>query len=352
MESLVKDQSRSAPLLVDQLSRPLRDLRISVTDRCNFRCGYCMPREAFGKGFVFLQRAELLSFEEILRFARLATEVGVRKIRLTGGEPLLRHGIERLIEKLATLQDCEGKPLEIAMTTNGSLLLAKAKALKDAGLTRLTVSLDALDDAVFRRMSDSDLSVSRVLAGIEAAKAAGLAPVKVNTVVKRGANEDQILPLVKHFRHSGIVLRFIEFMDVGTTNGWRLDDVVSAREIVARIDAEFPLRTVDPAYRGEVAERWSFVDGAGEIGVVASVTQAFCGDCNRLRLSTDGKLYTCLFAGSGTDIREMLRNGDNDQQLRQRLADLWEKRTDRYSQDRQEATTSVLRKIEMSYIGG
>ncbi|WP_091936703.1 GTP 3',8-cyclase MoaA [Propionivibrio dicarboxylicus] len=352
MESLVTDQSRSTPVLVDQLSRPLRDLRISVTDRCNFRCGYCMPREVFGKGFIFLQRAELLSFEEILRFARVATQAGVRKIRLTGGEPLLRHGIERLIEKLATLQDCDGKPLEIAMTTNGSLLLAKAKGLKDAGLTRLTVSLDALDDAVFRRMSDSDLSVSRVLAGIEAAKTAGLAPVKVNTVVKRGANEDQILPLVRHFRHSGVILRFIEFMDVGTTNGWRLDDVVPAGEIVSQINAEFPLRTVDPAYRGEVAERWAFVDGAGEIGVVASVTQAFCGDCNRLRLSTDGKLYTCLFAGSGTDFREMLRSGEGDERLLQCLGDLWQRRTDRYSQDRQEATTPSVRKIEMSYIGG
>lgn len=338
--------------VTDTLQRPLRDLRISVTDRCNLRCTYCMPREVFGKGFVFLQRAELLSFEEIARLARLAVDLGVRKIRLSGGEPLLRHGVERLIEQLAGLSDAEGRPLEIAMTTNGTVLAAKARALKDAGLTRLTVSLDALSEEVFQRMSDSGVAVGRVLDGIAAAQAAGLAPLKVNTVVKRGVNEHEILPLVRHFRHTGIILRFIEFMDVGTTNGWRLDDVVTAQEILERIDAEYPLRPVDPNYTGEVAKRWAFADGAGEIGVIASVTQAFCHDCSRLRLSTDGKLYTCLFAGEGTDLRGPLRAGEGDAQLQQRIADMWQKRTDRYSQLRHAATELPMKRIEMSYIGG
>ena len=311
-----------------------------------------MPRESFGKDFAFLQRAELLSFEEIVRLVRLSTDLGVRKIRLSGGEPLLRHGIEILIEKLARLSGSDGKPLEIALTTNGSLLAAKARTLKNAGLTRLTVSLDAMDQSVFRRMSDSDIPVRRVLDGIEQAQAAGLAPVKVNTVVKRGLNEQEILPLVRQFRHSGVVLRFIEFMDVGTTNAWCLDDVVSAREILAHIGDEYPLRSLEPNYRGEVAERWAFADGAGEIGVVASVTQAFCGDCSRLRLSTDGKFYTCLFAESGVDVRSPLRAGESDALLRQRMHDLWAIRDDRYSQRRQEATFVPVKKIEMSYIGG
>lgn len=348
----MNDFSRSPMEVADQLQRPLRDLRISVTDRCNFRCAYCMPRDVFGKGFVFLKRAELLSFEEIVRFARLAIELGVCKIRLTGGEPLLRHGVEALIAQLAKLTTRDGAPLEIALTTNGSLLPVKAQSLKDAGLTRLTVSLDALDPGVFKQMSDSGMTVTRVLQGIEAAQRVGLAPVKVNTVVKRGLNEQEILPLARHFRHSGVILRFIEFMDVGSTNAWRLDDVVSAREILSCIGAEFPLQAVDPGYRGEVAERWAYADGAGEIGVVASVTQAFCGDCSRLRLSTDGKLYTCLFADSGVDLRTPLRAGENDSQLRQRLADLWTARGDRYSQRRHEATVVSLKKIEMSYIGG
>lgn len=348
----MNDLSRSPLAVTDQLQRPLRDLRISVTDRCNFRCAYCMPRDVFGKGFVFLKRTELLSFEEIVRFARLAIELGVGKIRLTGGEPLLRHGVEALIAQLAKLTTCEGAPLEIALTTNGSLLPLKAQSLKDAGLTRLTVSLDALDPGVFKQMSDSEITVTRVLQGIEAAQRVGLAPVKVNTVVKRGLNEQEILPLARYFRHSGVILRFIEFMDVGSTNAWRLDEVVSAREILSGIGAEFPLQAVDPGYRGEVAERWAYADGAGEIGVVASVTQAFCGDCSRLRLSTDGKLYTCLFADSGVDLRTPLRAGENDSQLRQRLVDLWAQRADRYSQRRHEATLVSSKKIEMSYIGG
>lgn len=338
--------------VTDTLQRPLRDLRISVTDRCNMRCTYCMPREVFGKGFVFLQRSELLSFEEITRLAGLGVSLGVRKIRLSGGEPLLRHGVERLIEQLAGLRDLEGKPVEIALTTNGTLLAAKARALKDAGLTRLTVSLDALSEEVFQQMSDSGVAVGKVLDGIAAAQAAGLAPLKVNTVVKRGVNEGEILPLVRHFRHSGIILRFIEFMDVGTTNGWRLDDVVTAQDILARIDSEYPLRPVDPNYTGEVAKRWVLVDGSAEIGVIASVTQAFCHECSRLRLSTDGKLYTCLFATSGTDLRAPLRDGENDAQLRQRIVDVWSQRADRYSQLRHAATELPRKRIEMSYIGG
>ncbi len=338
--------------VIDSLQRPLRDLRISVTDRCNLRCTYCMPREVFGKGFVFLQRSELLSFEEITRLAGLAVGLGVRKIRLSGGEPLLRHGVERLIEQLAGLRDAEGNPVEIALTTNGTLLAAKARSLKDAGLTRLTVSLDALSEEVFQRMSDSGVAVGKVLDGIAAAQAAGLAPVKVNTVVKRGVNEAEILPLVRHFRHSGIILRFIEFMDVGTTNGWRLDDVVTAQDILAMIDREHPLRPVDPNYTGEVAKRWALADGSGEIGVIASVTQAFCHECSRLRLSTDGKLYTCLFATEGTDLRTPLRKGESDAQLCQRIVDVWSPRADRYSQLRHAATELPRKRIEMSYIGG
>ena len=340
------------PALVDARQRPLHDLRISVTDRCNLRCTYCMPRESFGKGFVFLRREELLSFEEITRLARLFVELGGRKIRLSGGEPLLRHGIERLIEQLAALRDAQGRPIELAMTTNGTLLAAKARALKAAGLTRLTVSLDALDESIFRQVSDSGASVRAVLEGIAAAQGAGLAPLKVNMVVKRGLNDGEILPLVRHFRHSGVILRFIEFMDVGSTNGWRLDDVVSAQEILERIDREYPLRPLDANYPGEVARRWAFADGGGEIGVIASVTQAFCGDCSRLRLSTDGKLYTCLFATEGAELRAPMRAGEDDAQLRQRFAAVWGGRSDRYSQLRHAATELPVKKIEMSYIGG
>lgn len=273
--------------IIDTLQRPLRDLRISVTDRCNLRCTYCMPREVFGKDFVFLPRGELLSFEEIERIARLFVELGVRKIRISGGEPLLRHGIERLIEKLAKLSCADGQSVELAMTTNGVLLAKKAQSLKDAGLARLTVSLDGLSQQSFERASDARIPVASVLDGIVAAQQAGLAPLKVNTVLKRGINEHEIIPLARHFRHRGIILRFIEFMDVGSTNGWKMDDVVSAREVVERIDQIYPLRAMEPNYRGEVAKRWAYRDGGGEIGVIASVTQAFCADCSRIRLSTN-----------------------------------------------------------------
>ena len=338
--------------LADTLNRNVRDLRISVTDRCNLRCIYCMPRSVFGHGFSFLPRDELLSFEEIERMARLFLHFGVHKIRLSGGEPLLRHRVEALIEKLARLTCRNGQPVEIAMTTNATLLARKAQTLKDAGLSRLTVSLDGLSEATFQRMSDSREPVASVLDGIARAQALGLAPVKVNTVVKRGVNEHEILPLVGHFRGSGVILRFIEYMDVGTTNGWRLDDVVTAQEILERIDRVYPLQPVNPNYRGEVAKRWNFVDGAGEIGVIASVTQAFCHTCSRIRLSTDGKLYTCLFADEGHDVRTLLRQGADDETLMARIGEIWRQRGDHYSQIRCEATRKPGKKIEMSYIGG
>lgn len=331
---------------LDALGRPVRDLRISITDRCNFRCVYCMPKTVFGRDYPFLPRAELLSFEEIARIARLFAARGVRKIRLTGGEPLLRHGVERLIEQLAAIPD-----LEVTLTTNGSLLEQKAAGLRAAGLQRVTVSLDALDDAIFKRMNDADYPVAKVLAGIEAAATAGMRPVKVNCVVKRGSNDDQILPLARHFRNSGHILRFIEYMDVGSSNGWQLDEVVSSAEVLRRIGDEFPLAPIDPNYPGEVAERWRYRDGAGEIGVISSVTQAFCDSCTRIRLSTEGKLYTCLFASEGHDLRELLRGGAGDAALDAAIAGLWRRRTDRYSQVRM-AATPALRKIEMSYIGG
>lgn len=349
------DAGRASPILADTLQRPLHDLRISVTDRCNLRCTYCMPREVFGKDFVFLPRAELLSFEEIERVARRFLQLGVHKIRLSGGEPLMRHGVEKLIEKLARLACADGQPAEIAMTTNGVLLAKKAQALKDAGLTRLTVSLDGLSEETFRRMSDSSAPVQAVLDGIAAAQAVGLAPLKVNTVVQRGVNEHEIVPLVDHFRHSGVIVRFIEYMDVGTTNGWRMDEVVTAQEILDVIHREHPLQPVDPNYSGEVARRWALADGSGEIGVIASVTQAFCGDCSRIRLSTDGKLYTCLFASDGTDLRTPLRQGADDAALDQLITATWQQRSDRYSQIRHAVTklkVRPLRKIEMSYIGG
>ena len=347
----MRQASHSVPL-ADALQRPLRDLRISVIDRCNLRCTYCMPREVFGRGFAFLPRAALLSFEEIERVARIAVSLGVRKLRLSGGEPLLRHDIERLIEKLARIDCADGRRVEVAMTTNGVLLARKAKSLKDSGLTRLTVSLDGLDDATFSRMSDSAGSVAVILDGIAAAQAAGLTPLKVNTVVKRGGNEHEIVALAEHFRDTGIIVRFIEFMDVGASNGWRLDDVVSAREIIERIGAVHPLQRVAANYPGEVAERWRYADGRGEIGVIASVTQAFCGDCSRLRLSTDGKLYNCLFASEGVDLRAPLRGGADDQTIKQRITALWRARDERYSERRQAAIPATSRKIEMSYIGG
>jgi cyclic pyranopterin phosphate synthase len=335
----------------DQLHRPLRDLRISVTDRCNFRCTYCMPKEVFDKSYRFLPHADLLTFEEITRLARLFIEHGVEKVRLTGGEPLLRKDIERLIEMLARLQTRDGRPLDLTLTTNGSILARRARSLAAAGLRRVTVSLDGLDDAVFRRMNDVDFPVSTVLEGIAAAADAGLAPVKVNMVVKRSLNEREIVPMARHFRGSGHILRFIEFMDVGSSNGWRLDDVVPSREVVRRIDAEMPLEAVEPNYTGEVAERWRYRDGSGEIGVISSVTQAFCRDCTRARLSTEGRLYLCLFATGGYDLRQMLREGAGDAQISAAIGRIWRGRADRYSELRSQATAG-LRRIEMSYIGG
>ena len=330
----------------DTLGRPVRDLRISVTDRCNFRCVYCMPKEVFGRDYRFLERGALLTFEEIERAARIFAELGVNKIRLTGGEPLLRRQLERLVEMLAGIPG-----LDLTLTTNGSLLPQKASALADAGLRRVTVSLDSLDDEVFRAMNDVDFPVERVLAGIEAAAAAGLAPVKVNMVVKRGLNEDSVLPMARYFRGSGHILRFIEYMDVGHTNGWRLDDVVPAGEIVETIDAELPLEPVAPNYAGEVARRYRYRDGGGEIGVIASVTKPFCGACTRARLSAEGRLFTCLFATKGFDVRALLRGGASDADLATALAAVWRSRDDRYSEIRS-AETLDLPKVEMSYIGG
>jgi cyclic pyranopterin phosphate synthase len=337
--------------VTDRLRRPLRDLRISVTDRCNFRCTYCMPKEVFDRNYRFLPHADLLSFEEITRLARLFIGHGVEKIRLTGGEPLLRKDLERLIEMLARLRTLDGRPLDLTLTTNGSILARKARSLAAAGLTRVTVSLDGLDDAVFRQMNDVDFPVGAVLEGIAAAADAGLAPVKVNMVVKRGVNEHEIVPMARHFRGSGHIVRFIEFMDVGSSNGWRLDDVVPSREVVRRIDAELPLEAIDPNYAGEVAERWRYRDGSGEIGVISSVTQAFCRDCTRARLSTEGRLYLCLFASGGYDLRRLLRADAADEQISAALGRIWGQRSDRYSELRSEATAG-LRKIEMSYIGG
>ena len=342
----------SPPFITDTQQRPLRDLRISVTDRCNLRCTYCMPREIFGKDFVFLPRDELLDFEEIERVARLFVQLGVHKIRLSGGEPLMRHGIERLIEKLAKLTDIDGQPVDVALTTNGVMLAKKAQTLKDAGLSRLTVSLDGLSDETFKRMSDSATSAATVLDGISSAQAVGLRPVKVNMVVKRGVNEHEVIPLLNHFRHTGIILRFIEFMDVGSTNGWRMNDVLTAQEILESIQAHYPIQAIAPNYNGEVAKRWAFNDGSGEFGIVASVTQAFCHDCSRLRLSTDGKLFTCLFATNGVDLRDPLRRGADDEALRQLITRTWAQRTDRYSLDRHDGKALPGRKIEMSYIGG
>ncbi len=347
-----------AGLLSDALARPLRDLRISVTDRCNFRCSYCMPSEVFNKDYAFLPQSSLLSFEEIVRLARIFVAHGVEKIRLTGGEPLLRKHIEVLIEMLAKLQTPEGKPLDITLTTNASLLAKKAQSLKDAGLQRVTVSLDGLDDGVFRRMNDVDFPVADVLKGIEVAQKIGLSPIKINMVVKRGTNDAEILPMARHFRHSGAVLRFIEYMDVGATNGWRMDEVLPSAQVIERINAEFPLAAINPNYTGETAERWRYADGAGEIGVISSVTQAFCSDCNRARLSTEGKLFLCLFANQGHDLRALLRGSYADDQIAGAVAHIWQKRDDRYSELRAAmpadtiAPDNGLKRVEMSYIGG
>ena len=332
--------------LVDTFGRPLRDLRISVTDRCNFRCVYCMPKEVFGADYPFLERAELLSFEEIERLTRLFVEFGVKKVRLTGGEPLLRREIERLIEMLARIPG-----LDLTLTTNGALLARHAVALKAAGLQRVTVSLDSLDDEAFNAMNDVEFPVEKVLHGIDAAAAAGLWPVKINMVVQRGLNQDSVVPMARHFHNSGHILRFIEYMDVGNTNGWRMDDVVPAAEIIQMINAEMPIEPADPNYRGEVAQRWRYLDGGGEVGVIASVTQPFCQDCTRLRLSANGEVYTCLFATHGHDVRALLRSDATDDDLRATITSLWSHRTDRYSELRSEQTID-LPKIEMSYIGG
>jgi cyclic pyranopterin phosphate synthase len=333
--------------LADRRARRLRDLRISVTDRCNFRCVYCMPKEVFDADYAFLPRAEILTFEEITRLARVFGTLGVEKVRLTGGEPLLRRGIDRLVAMLrATLPAAD-----LTLTTNGSALAAHATALAAAGLDRVTVSLDALDDATFGAMNDVDFPVAKVLQGIDAAAAAGLAPVKVNMVVKRGANDHQVVDMARHFRGTGHIVRFIEYMDVGSTNGWRMDDVVPSAEIVRRIGARFPLAPVEANYTGEVAERWRYLDGAGEIGVISSVTQAFCASCTRARLSTDGQLFTCLFAQQGYDLKSLVRAGATDADIANAIGAIWQRRDDRYSEIRT-AATGEERKVEMSFIGG
>ena len=334
-------------MAVDSLGRPLRDLRISVTDRCNFRCTYCMPKEVFGRDFAFLDRAELLTFEEIARLAQLFVREGVTKIRLTGGEPLLRRDLERLVAMIARIRGVQ----DIALTTNGALLTReKAFALRDAGVNRITVSLDSLDDAVFRRMNDVDFPVARVLEAIDAAAEAGLTPVKIDVVVKRGENDESLVEMAQRFRGTGHIVRFIEYMDVGNTNGWRMEDVVPAREIAERIAAQWPIEPVQPNYFGEVAERWRYLDGAGEIGIISSVTQPFCGSCTRARLSADGKLYLCLFAGTGHDLRGLLRGGADDDTIAAAIRNRWHSRDDRYSEIRTEATPAE--KVEMSHIGG
>ncbi len=331
----------------DRFRRPVRDLRISVTDRCNFRCTYCMPKEIFGKDYEFLSRDFLLSFEELERVVRSFVRHGVTKVRITGGEPLLRKGIEDLIARLAQIAGVQ----DLTLTTNGSLLERKAKVLSAAGLDRVTVSLDSMDDTVFMAMNDVGYPVQKVLDGIAAASDAGLDPIKINMVTKRGVNDESIVDMAAHFRSTGHIVRFIEYMDVGTTNGWRLDDVVSAKEVVARINEVFPLEPVDPNYTGEVAQRYRYKDGQGEIGVISSVTQPFCGDCSRARLSAEGGLYTCLFATAGTDLRALLRGGAGDEELDAVISGVWGSRTDRYSEIRSEGTTE-LQRIEMSYIGG
>lgn len=343
--------------LLDQRDRPLRDLRISVTDRCNFRCVYCMPKTVFGKDFPFLPHASLLSFEEIERAARIAVAHGVEKIRLTGGEPLLRKNIEFLIERLASLRTAHGRPVELALTTNGSLLGRKAASLASAGLTRVTVSLDAIDETRFRQMNDVDFPVEDVLDGIDAARTAGLGPLKVNMVVKRGVNDDQIVPMAQHFHRSGAILRLIEYMDVGASNGWRLDETLPSRDVIERISAVLPLIPTGRRHAADTAERWLYADGGGEIGVVSSVSKAFCGACTRARLSTEGKLYLCLFASEGYDLRSLLRDPSvDDLALSNAFARIWQARDDRYSElrshiDNTDSPTRAKR-IEMSYIGG
>ena len=341
----------AGPGPTDLLGRALRDLRISVTDRCNFRCTYCMPEEVFGRDYRFLPRAELLTYEEIRRLAAVFVDLGARKLRLTGGEPLVRRALPDLVAMLAELRAPDGAPLDLTLTTNGSALRQLARPLAEAGLQRITVSLDSLDDATFRAMNGVDFPVGKVLDGILAAREAGLAPIKVNMVVKRGANQASILPMARWARAEGLVLRFIEYMDVGTTNGWRLDEVVTADEIIAAIAPELPLVALPPTYRGEVASRWRYADGTGEIGVIASVSRPFCGDCTRARLSAEGQLYTCLFSADGHDLRAPLRSGASDADLRDLVTGIWRGRADRYSELRS-AATSRLPKIEMFALGG
>jgi cyclic pyranopterin phosphate synthase len=362
----VSDQRRSAPaipaileaptgIVRDRLSRPLHDLRISITDRCNFRCVYCMPKEVFDKDYNYLPHSSLLSFEEITRIAQLFIAHGVEKIRLTGGEPLLRKNIEKLIGMLAGLKTVSGKPLDLTLTTNGSLLAKKAQSLKDAGLQRVTVSLDAMDNAVFQRMNDVDFAVDDVLKGIDVAHQVGLGPIKINMVVKGGMNDHEILPMARYFKNTPYVLRFIEYMDVGASNGWKMDEVVPSTEVLRRIAAELPLQPLDANYTGETATRWRYADGSGEIGLISSVSHAFCQDCTRARLSTEGKLYTCLFATSGHDLRALLRDGRSDAEISTVLSHLWRARGDRYSELRTSQTDGLERsgpKVEMSYIGG
>ena len=348
----MSERASTSKAALDRLNRPLRDLRISVTDRCNFRCVYCMPREVFGPGYAFVPRKDLLTLEEIARVAQVFASLGMRKVRITGGEPLIRRNLEHLIEMIDATEGVE----DISLTTNGSMLTSvRAASLKQAGLKRLTISLDALDDATFKRINDVDYPASRVLDGIDNARAAGFADIKVNAVVRRGFNEHAVLDLVKHFRHSGCIVRFIEYMDVGETNGWNLDDVIPAADLVDRIDAFYPLEAVSPNYPGEVAKRWRYRDGAGEIGFITSVTQSFCGDCSRARLSAVGELYTCLFGTQGHDLRSLLRSGADDAQLLRAVSEIWQERADRYSELRATATPVPLTgqaKVEMSHIGG
>ncbi len=346
----------SSVKVTDNRNRQLRDLRISVTDRCNFRCVYCMPKETFGRDFLFMERDELLTFEEIARLARIAVARGVEKIRLTGGEPLLRKGLEELVGMLAALKTPDGRDIDIALTTNGSALAVKAESLKDAGLKRVTVSLDSLDDATFKAVNDVDFPVAKVLHGIDVAHEVGLGPIKVNMVVKRGQNDQDIVPMARHFKGSPYILRFIEFMDVGTSNGWKMGEVVPSAEVISRLNAELPLEEVAPSYDGETSTRWRYRDGGGEIGVISSVTQSFCHSCTRVRVSTEGKLFTCLFATGGLDLRALMRGGCSDEELSTVLAQTWRERTDRYSELRSAKTSEFLatgkKKIEMSYIGG
>ena len=348
LDCAVLNNHRPTSTLADALNRPLRDLRISVTDRCNFRCTYCMPAEIFGERYQFLPRSELLTFEEIARLVRLFARLGVHKVRLTGGEPLVRQQIERLVEQIAAVDGID----DVALTTNGFLLPQQAGALRAAGLRRVTISLDSLDEDVFRQMNGDRARLEQVLAGIDAARAAGFAPIKINAVVQRGVNDHTLVDLARFGKDNGYIVRFIEFMDVGTRNGWAMEHVVPAREIVSRIDAVLPLEPVPPNYPGEVARRYRFRDGPGEIGVIASVTQPFCGACTRLRLSPEGSLFTCLFGTAGTDLRAPLRAGASDDELEQIVRGVWRRRTDRYSEIRSSLTEPRQQKVEMYHIGG